>query len=83
MVESFSIKSFNIKLSDHILYEFLHNCCNGVTYTVQSFTSSDSNFELDSRQAPQVYLVTFSQANRTKFPTRYSFAEAVVTLFTQ
>ncbi|CAB4033143.1 Hypothetical predicted protein [Paramuricea clavata] len=50
----------------------------------ESSTSSDSNFELDSRQVRQVYLVTYSQANTTKFPTsRRSFAEAVVRSFTQ
>ena len=47
-----------------------------------SSSCSENNFELDSRQVRQVYLVTYSQADTTKFPTRYSFAEAVVRSFT-
>ena len=45
--------------------------------------SSDENLELDPRQVRQVYLVTYSQANTTKFPTRRSFAEVVVRSFSQ
>ena len=47
-------------------------------------SSSDSDFdncELGPRQVRQVYLVTYSQADTTKFPTRKSFADAVVLSF--
>lgn len=46
-------------------------------------SSSDTDGELGSRQVRQVYLITYSQANTTKFPTRRSFAEAVVRSFSQ
>ena len=47
-------------------------------------SSSDDNCEiiLGSREVRQVYLVTYSQADLSKFPTRTSFAEAVVKSFT-
>ena len=50
-------------------------------YESDGKTTSSSNDELGPRQSRQVYLVTYSQADRTKFPTRHSFAEAVVASF--
>jgi hypothetical protein len=49
-------------------------------------SSSDSDFhndELSTRQVRQVYLVTYSQADTSKFPTRKLFAEAVVLSFSR
>ena len=37
--------------------------------------------ELDERSVRQVYLLTYSQADVSAFPTRRSFAEAVVASF--
>ena len=48
-----------------------------------SSTFSNENLEFDPRQVRQVYLVTYSQANTTKFSTTRSFAEAVVRSFSQ
>lgn len=42
-----------------------------------SSSGSDKNRELGNREIRKVYLVTYSQANTSKFPTRYAFAEAV------
>ena len=50
-------------------------------YESDGKTTSSSNDELGPRQSRQVYLVTYSQADRTKFPTRHSLAEAVVASF--
>ena len=46
------------------------------TETNESFT-----WELNASAVRQVYLVTYSQADLDKFPTRRSFAEAVVCSF--
>ena len=49
-------------------------------------SSSDSDFhndELSTRQVRQVYLVTYSQADTSKFPMRKLFAEAVVLSFSR
>ena len=49
-------------------------------------SSSDSDFhndELSTCQVRQVYLVTYSQADTSKFPTRKLFAEAVVLSFSR
>ena len=46
----------------------------------QSSSSSDRNeFELGRRKIRKVYLATYSQANKSKAPTRNAFAEAVIT----
>ena len=37
--------------------------------------------EIDSRTVRQVYLITYSQANQARFPTRESFVEAVLFSF--
>ena len=37
--------------------------------------------ETDSRTVRQVYLITYSQANQARFPTRESFLEAVLFSF--
>ena len=51
------------------------------------YSSTSSSFDddceiLGSREVRQVYLVTYSQADLSKFPTRTSFAEAIVKSFT-
>ena len=51
-------------------------------YDSESSSSSLESNELGSREAQQVYLVTYSQADTEKCPTRQSFAEAVVKYFT-
>ena len=44
----------------------------------ESSSCSDSDkCELDKRQIRKVYLVTYSQANTSKFPTKAAFAQAV------
>ena len=43
--------------------------------------SMDFTQELDPRQARRTYLVTYSQADLTKFPTRESFADCVTAEF--
>lgn len=49
-----------------------------------SSTNSEKDYvELGSREVRQVYLVTYSQADTVKFPTRASFAKAVVESFSQ
>ena len=46
------------------------------------FALSDNEFvERDVRQSRRVYLLTYSQADLVKFPTRLSFAEAVLNAF--
>ena len=48
----------------------------------QSSSSSDTNeSELGRRKIRKVYLVTYSQANKSKVPTRNAFAEAVIKSF--
>ena len=44
-------------------------------------TSNDSDKELDQRAVRSVYLVTYSQADMAKFPTRKNFANEVVKYF--
>ncbi len=39
--------------------------------------------ELNKRMSRKTYLVTYSQADESKFPTRQSFADAVVEGFSQ
>lgn len=51
-------------------------------YESSSSSSSYDNQILDSREVRQVYLVTYSQADTSLFPTRQSFAEAIVKSFT-
>lgn len=46
-----------------------------------SDSSSSENERLGVREIRQVYLVTYSQVDTTKFPCRQSFAEAVVQSF--
>ena len=43
--------------------------------------SSDSNVEIGRRDLRRVYLITYSQADVKKFPTRRSFADAVLAPF--
>lgn len=50
-------------------------------YETDEKTTSSSDEELGRRQQRQVYLVTYSQADRMKFPTRQYFAEVVVKAF--
>lgn len=49
---------------------------------VEIGTTSSTVSHLSERAVRQVYLITFSQANLKQFPTRRSFAEAVVCAFT-
>ena len=46
-----------------------------------SSSSSDECELLGKREIRKVYLVTYSQANLSKFPSRSSFASAVVNAF--
>ena len=55
--------------------EFLQN------YNSESSSDSDNTKELSSRQLRSVYLITYSQADLTKFPSRETFAEAVTQKF--
>ena len=49
----------------------------------ESSSSSSSETELlGSRDLRQIYLITYSQPNLQKFPTRKSFAETIVKSFT-
>ena len=45
--------------------------------------SFDSNVEIGSRDLRRVYLITYSQADINKFPTRQSFANAVLAAFAE
>ena len=45
--------------------------------------SFDSNVEIGSRDLRRVYLITYSQADVNKFPTRQSFANAVLAAFAE
>ena len=45
--------------------------------------SSDSNVEIGSRDLRRVYLITYRQADLNKFPTRQSFADAVLAAFAE
>ena len=45
--------------------------------------SSDSNIEIGGRDLRKVYLITYSQADVNKFPTRQSFADAVLAAFAE
>lgn len=47
----------------------------------ESFNESQIQPELKARQVRSVYLVTYSQVDFSKFPTRKSFAEKVASLF--
>lgn len=47
----------------------------------ESSAESDTPKELSSRQLRSVYLITYSQADLTKFPSRETFADAVVEKF--
>ena len=46
-------------------------------------SDADCGSELNSRAARQSYIVMYSQADRIKFPTRQSFADAIVDAFSQ
>ena len=45
--------------------------------------SSDKVFELDPRVSKKSYIITYSQADAQKFPTRQSFADAVLEVFSK
>ena len=45
--------------------------------------SFDSNVGIGSRDLRRVYLITYSQADVNKFPTRQSFANAVLAAFAE
>ena len=45
--------------------------------------SSDSNVEIGRRDLRRVYLITYSQADVNKLPTRHSFADAVLAAFAE
>lgn len=47
--------------------------------------SEGDNCEYDSlnKKAPKVYLITYSQADLEKFPTRLSFAKSVLCSFVE
>ncbi len=51
------------------------------SYESDSAESDFENKELGRRQVRQVYLVTYSQADTETFPTRESFAKAVIASF--
>ena len=50
-------------------------------YSSDDNASNDSDKELYQRPVRSVYLVTYSQADMTKFPTRKSFANELVKYF--
>ncbi len=52
-----------------------------MTDNESSASDTESNAELLSNQSRCVYLVTYSQANKTKFPSRLEFAKALVRSF--
>lgn len=47
----------------------------------ESSSDSDNTKQLSSRQLRSVYLITYSQADLTKFPSRETFANAVIQKF--
>ena len=51
------------------------------SYNSGSFLSDSEECELGRREIRKVYLITYSQANTSKIPTRNSFAEAVMNAF--
>lgn len=51
------------------------------SYNTSSSSSDSEICELGRRDVRKVYLITYSQANTLKFPTRNSFAEAVLKAF--
>ena len=59
----------------------LQNDRNISTESNMSIDESSSAKELDSRSIRKVYLITYSKADLIKFPTRRSFADAVIALF--
>ena len=59
----------------------LQNDSNISTESNMSIDESSSAKELDSRSIRKVYLITYSQADLIKFPTRRSFADAVIASF--
>ena len=48
----------------------------------ESFTEVSNDCELKHRQLRSVYLVTYSQADLEKFPSRAIFAQTVANFFT-
>ena len=48
------------------------------SYNTSSSSSDSEKSELGRRDIRKVYLITYSQANTSKIPTRNSFAEAVI-----
>ena len=46
-------------------------------------SGSTAHAGLNSRDLRRVYLITYSQADVDKFPTRASFAEAVIAAFSK
>ena len=59
----------------------LQNDRNISTESNMSIDESSSAKELDSRSIRKVYLITYSKADLIKFPTRRSFADAVIASF--
>ena len=57
------------------------NSANTSDVDAESNAKSLTSKELDSRSIRRVYLITYSQANLVKFPTRRSFADAVLVSF--
>ena len=51
------------------------------SYNSGSSSSDSEECELGRREIRKVYLITYSQANTSKIPTRNSFAEAVMNAF--
>ncbi len=51
------------------------------SYNTSSSSSDSEKSELGRRDIRKVYLITYSQANTSKIPTRNSFAEAVIKVF--
>ena len=51
------------------------------SYASDDNATNDSDKELHQRAVRSVYLVTYSQADMTKFPTRETFANEVVKYF--
>lgn len=57
------------------------NSANTSDVDAESNAKSLTSKELDSRSIRRVYLITYSQADLVKFPTRRSFADAVLVSF--
>ena len=55
--------------------DLIESCSNS------SSLSDSKECELGRREIRKVYLITYSQANTSKYPTRNSYAEAVINAF--